>query len=186
MVTIVQAFLVLVTVLFANPFGAQTAAPAPTTVLHQADAAWSDEVDWAHARLEGLGLAPVDVPIHVWADAEAPACAGNAGLFTATAGQRRIDICMPLLDSDLGTEIRRKVLLHELGHAWVHQHVSLDQRTEFMEARGAESWNGSGVSHHARGTEYAANAIMWVALGSSDVPAGATTGYEILTGRHGG
>ena len=151
-------------------------------VLHGADDRWESEIDWAVERFESANLDPVDVTVHVWDDADASSCLGHSAVFkTSEPGTNRIDVCIPYFDGDIGTDVRRKVLLHELSHAWIDQYVGADARQAFMDMRGRTTWNDPDVPHYARGTEHAANAIMWTLHGSVAADDERVAGYDLLT-----
>ena len=55
------------------------------------------------------------------------------------------------------SEIARDTLLHEMGHemghAWVDEHVSATVRERFMTMRGLTAWNDQNVIWDERGFE---------------------------------
>ena len=165
-----------------GPGGAPVAAPS-TITLHGADPGWiaGIEADMSAFVRAGLGAPVVDV--HVWDRDRTEQCRGYAGLFAPTGDRLRVDLCVDFHDTDLGANLRHKLVLHELAHAWVHANVDDPTRKAFMNLRGAEAWNDPEISHYARGTELAANVVMNLLHpeGPSNEQHGC--GYELLTGQ---
>ena len=91
------------------------------------------------------------------------------------------------------SEIARDTLLHEMGHemghAWVDEHVSATVRERFMTMRGLTAWNDQNVIWDERGFEHAAETLTW-ALGHRFLAPGIpdhdpdrlTAAFELLTG----
>jgi hypothetical protein len=52
------------------------------------------------------------------------------------------------------------VTLHELGHAWVHQHLDDDDRAAFVGHRALEHWDEP-ARWYQKGTEHAAEIMAW-------------------------
>jgi hypothetical protein len=55
----------------------------------------------------------------------------------------------------------QRVVLHELAHAWVAEHVSDAERDAFEELRDYESWNDGDSRWEDRGIEQAAEIVAW-------------------------
>jgi hypothetical protein len=159
--------------------------PGPTPVIvadtvrvFGADAEHQRLVRWAFGRYEhaGLEVPPVDVHFHP----DTSGCYGHLG----SALGRRLDICVVIV-----SEIGRDALLHEMGHAWVDENVSVEVRERFMRMRGLTAWNDQGVIWDERGFEHAAETLAWalghrfLAPGIPDHgPVELTAAFELLTG----
>jgi len=134
-------------------------------------------VRWAAARYEtrGLGVPTVDVHFH----SDTSDCYGHLG--SEFGG--RVDVCVVIV-----SEIARETLLHEMGHAWIDEHVTDSVRERFLEMRGLRAWNESTVPWDDRGFEHGAEIIAW-GLGNRYMapsipdrdPARLAAGFELLT-----
>jgi hypothetical protein len=58
-----------------------------------------------------------------------------------------------------------EVVVHELGHVWVHGHTDAATRQALMDLVGVERWNDPDDRWHERGTEWAAETLTWGMLG---------------------
>jgi hypothetical protein len=106
-------------------------------------------IDWAVGRFRAAGLAlpAVEVSFH----ADASGCAGNSGYYL----EGRLDLCA----GHQNTPYARKVIIHELSHAWINLHVSWEMRAAFLKMRGLESWGDPDQAWGLRGSEQAAEVI---------------------------
>ena len=165
---------------------AASQAHEPAIVLHDVDPRWVDSISEDLDRFTDAGLAPVAAVIHVWdASSGSERCHDFAGYFSLPPEGARVDICIDFHDSELGTHLRHKLVLHELAHAWVQANTPRPHRDEFMAVHGAPTWNDPAASHHARGTEIAANAIMYALHPDQPGKPDQICGYERLTGQPG-
>ena len=108
---------------------------------------------WALSRFEtrGLDLPPMTVTFH----RARARCTDFQGLWTSWDGGMRIDICV-------GGDMRRKrILLHELAHAWLSVHLGPDDRDAFVTRRGIQGWSGRHIERESQGIEQAAEIIVW-------------------------
>jgi hypothetical protein len=134
---------------------------------------------WGIERFEIAGLKPPSAEIGFHADPSG--CAGHLGFARGS----HVDVCTTLLNA-----MTRRVLLHELSHVWLDQHVSPWTRMKFMEVRGLASWNSTENQWRLRGFEQAAETISW-AIGErilspqipDNEPAQMAGAYALLTGR---
>lgn len=55
----------------------------------------------------------------------------------------------------------RTLLLHELAHAWLAEHVDAATEQRFVELRGLADWDWIGVTWASRGVEQAAEIVAW-------------------------
>lgn len=58
-------------------------------------------------------------------------------------------------------QMSRRMMLHEMAHAWVEANVSAGLRERFLRLRQLETWNDQEVAWDERGTEHAADIISW-------------------------
>ena len=67
----------------------------------------------------------------------------------------RIDICV-------GGEMKRKrILLHELAHAWLSVHLGPDEGDAFVTRLGLQGWSGRHIEREFQGIEHAAEIMAW-------------------------
>jgi hypothetical protein len=141
----------------------------------------SSDVAWAFGRFGQAGLELPNVEIEMHEDAEA--CGGDFGRHARTDGSSHIDLCLG------PTANLRRVLLHELGHAWVAANLTEAERSAFIELRGLEAWNGT-APWNEKGTEQAAEVIAWALDEDSHLPGrfadhdvdSVTAAFRFLTG----
>lgn len=55
----------------------------------------------------------------------------------------------------------RRVVGHEMAHAWVAHNVTDDQRADFLALRGSTHWHDEAVAWRDNGTEQAAEIVSW-------------------------
>ncbi|MGI9623438.1 MAG: hypothetical protein ACR2PK_11425 [Acidimicrobiales bacterium] len=151
-------------------------------VLIDADPRWSETISWAHSRFSASGLTPPSAGIHVHSGTDQMECHGHAGYFSVGSAGPRVDLCVPFLESALGTELRRKLVLHELAHAWDHENLDEATRQAFMDQRGMEGWNRQADDHNVRGIEHAANTIAYILMPDSLPDNVQSCGFTTLTG----
>ena len=150
----------------------------PGVAVFAQDPAQRRLAEWAVARFERAGLNPPTVEIAFHADASG--CGGHLGY----AKDGHVDVCTVLVN-----EMARRNLLHELGHIWIDQNLSLSARDRFLESRGLSTWNASTADWDDRGYEQGAEIVAW-ALGDriltaqvpDNDPAQLGVAFEILTG----
>jgi hypothetical protein len=135
-------------------------------------------VEWAIERYEraGLELPPLDVVFH-----DDPAgCRGNSGFYSPG----RLDVC-----STDDRDYARKVVVHELAHAWSVANLSAEDRERFLDEQGLDRWSSWEVPWGMRGFERAAEIITW-GVGDRSMrpllpdrdPADLEAVYRMLTG----
>jgi hypothetical protein len=90
------------------------------------------------------------VEIHF--DLDRSGCGGHLGF----AEDGRVDLCTVIVN-----ETTRRILLHELGHVWLDEHVSAVTRARFLELRRISSWNDIRDPWDRRGYEQAAEVLSW-------------------------
>lgn len=135
---------------------------------------------WALERYQaaGLDLPPIEIRFH----RDPAGCLDNSGFYRSG----RLHIC----SVDNTVAYSRKVVVHELAHAWSEAHLTAEDRERFLDIRELRSWNSLEVPWGLRGTEQAAEIITW-GLGEGEIgpllPAPVDTEtlaslYELLTG----
>jgi hypothetical protein len=142
-------------------------------------------VTWAFDRFDRAGLALPEV-ILTFHDDLGP-CNGYYGSFRAS-DPLRVDICG--FNGNRFLPMPRKMILHELSHAWLQSNVSQEVRARFLEFRGLDKWAEQSVDWTERGFEHAAEVMAWALLDEEKrlltVPDTSTEifgeAYTILTG----
>jgi hypothetical protein len=135
---------------------------------------------WALARYSdaGLELPGVEIDFH----RDPSGCRGNSGFYL----DLHLDVCV----AGQSDAYARRVLVHELAHAWSDARLSLEERDRFLRLRGLDSWDSSDDPWAGRGFEQAAEVMTWalgdgatrILLPDRDDPEGLTTAYRSLTG----
>lgn len=120
---------------------------------------------WAFGRFDAAGLPPPAPRSITFYPAAPDRCAFNAGLASGAAlteltlcfGTREActrHLCPPW------TVQARRVVLHELAHTWMAQHLTDDVREQYV-ARVHLRWNDPADAWGDRGIERAADTIAW-------------------------
>jgi hypothetical protein len=78
-------------------------------------------------------------------------CKGHSGLFRTGADIWQVDVC----------DVAPWVILHEMGHAWTALYLSRQQRDQFVQSWGLETWNEQATPWRLRGAEHAADTVAW-------------------------
>jgi len=107
-------------------------------------------VEWALERYEraGLELPSLDVVFH----GDPSGCHGNSGFYSPG----RLDVC-----SFDQRDYARKVVVHELAHAWSAVNLTAEDRERFLHLQGLDVWSSWEVPWGMRGFERAAEIITW-------------------------
>jgi hypothetical protein len=152
---------------------------------------------WSFDRFQAAGLAFPELAGVSFAPADA--CVRRGGLTTPSSDGAHVVVCVDTVDAcdpspaDCAafTTPARLGLLHELGHAWLLDHIDAATRMRFLEFSALEAWADTSAPWHDRGVEQAAEILAWglmtdppelVRLGRP--PCGhLVAGYTILTGR---
>jgi hypothetical protein len=157
----------------------QGEAPAPTigpaTPRERALTTWV----LARYRSAGLELPAVEIEFHP----TGAGCRNNSGFYRAS----HLDMCI----ADQSDEYARRVMVHELAHAWSEFNLSADDRTRFLGLRGLQTWNSWDQPWGLRGFEQAAEVLTWgvgdgatrILLPDRDDVDALRVAYESLTGR---
>lgn len=151
-------------------------------------------IGWALGRFEQAGLAPPPVT-SVAFDPYDPCCDEALGLATFTGATTDVLVCgdaESLCDEDgcLTDRPSRRLLLHELAHAWLNAYADESTQDAFTDLMGLPTWDDTTEPWAFRGIEWAAETLAW---GLHDQPVGMfqfgdpscatlTEGFALLTG----
>jgi hypothetical protein len=131
-------------------------------VLIGLSASQAHVVSHAVALYAEAGLVLPPVVVHGSDDREA--CDGRDGLHRPDDQGSEIFVC-----SSKANDWFRRVVLHELAHAWAESGLTVEHRDAFQALRGWEHWlNYELADWRDNGTEQAAEIIAW---GVSDLAA---------------
>ena len=103
-------------------------------------------LDFAFDRFDVAGFDRPNVTIEFPEDRTD--CFGYGGVYLPNT--KTVRICL-MIDT---------TIVHELAHAWLDENLSEDQRTDFLNIRGLESWAYEG-DWDEQGAEHAAEIITW-------------------------
>ncbi|NNC91335.1 MAG: hypothetical protein HKN80_02460, partial [Acidimicrobiia bacterium] len=112
-------------------------------------------------------------------------CGGYKGLYSSGENTPRLDLC-----TSGRTPIAERLILHELGHAWVHHNLTDSQRQAFVTLQDLPAWTGATLDWGDRGSEQAAEILAWGLQETSrpprsipnNDPESLTTAFHQLTG----
>ena len=108
---------------------------------------------WTLGRYEAMGL---ELPaMTVTFHRERSNCWDFQGLWISGEDGMRVEICVG------GEMKRRRILLHELAHAWLADNLDQADRDEFVARHGLAGWSGLHIEHDLQGVEHAAEVIVW-------------------------
>ena len=124
-------------------------------------------------------------PVRLVGTTDTTPCEGRAGVAYRRESHTEIFLC-----TTAAGQAEEWVIIHELAHAWDHHSLTEERRAAFQALRGAPSWRSRDVAWHERGTEQAAEIMVWALI---DRPVGVVRiydnsceqlreGYETLTG----
>lgn len=163
----------------------ETVEVAPGVVVTDGSPEQVEAVRWATLRFDraGLELPSVEVSFH----ADRSSCRDNPGAGTLVEGAYLVDVCVADDDPEV---LLSWTLLHELAHAWGHG-LTEERREGFLSLRGLTEWNDRERPWAERGTEHAAEIVMWGLMDRPVVPTrlpgddcrSLEAGYLALTGR---
>lgn len=153
-------------------------------------------VAWGFDRFVDAGLgAPAVDAVAFDASAHAVQCADRRhGLALDLGEATQLYLCFEeeqaCADEDCD-ELRlrvRQLMLHEIGHAWLNDHVGEQTQQAFVDLMGLEGWRGESIRWSERGVEQAANVLAWgvtderVDATGDTACAELTAAFELLTG----
>lgn len=111
-------------------------------------------VRWAVALYDEAGLELP--PVRFIAHSTDQACFGRIGAAYARTDHTEIALC-----TEKSGTVLEFLLVHELAHAWDHHGLDAERRQPFLDLRGLDEWRGSDVEWNDRGTEQAAEIVLW-------------------------
>lgn len=133
------------------PVVGEAGARAASPQLTQSEAAL---VAWARDRFVAAGL---DAPAVTVAFTPGPEnCGGFEGRYYSAT--ETVSVCVGEHASEL---VRRTNLLHEMSHAWAHNHLDAASRAAFVELRNTPTWGSWDFAWTDRATEHAAVVMAW-------------------------
>jgi hypothetical protein len=156
---------------------------------------WQRVVGWSLDQFTRAGLPAPDVAI-VTFDPLDPRCTGRCGLASSSP-PATILLCVDAAGQTSSGPLTGSVplwpthlVLHEIAHVWIDQHLDATTRDRFVERVGLTSWDDPFSTWDQRGNEWAAETIAWglidrvctlTALGAPPCEQLAEA-YETLTG----
>lgn len=126
-------------------------ASAPRGIMITGGTAEQRELaSWAITRFEAAGLELP--PVMIRFNAGGNGCDGHLGYSRDDV----VDVCSTLVNA-----MSRRIVLHELAHAWAAVNVTGAARERFLRLRGLDVWNDVAVPWNERGFEHAAEIVGW-------------------------
>lgn len=169
--------------------GTVTAA-GQTIEMRNGTAGADDLVGWAMARFLAAQLtAPAVTSVAFSEEAHQAQCSGDdRGLAVKKGSDYQIYLCLTV--DGAASPYARELMLHELAHVWMWQHLSEPLQRDFVARMGLPTWDATNVAWEQRGIEHAAAVIAW---GLTDEPvqsrlvakrscAELAEAFELLTG----
>ncbi len=115
-------------------------------------------------RFERAGL---ELPaLSVTFDPGEAACDGALGHHRFTGTRSHIEVCAEHI---VEPAKQRYVFAHELAHAWLESTLDEQARGEYVTHAGLPAWDDDAVPWELRGSEHAADTIVWGVLGHRGV-----------------
>ncbi len=135
--------------------------------VRNGNAGADDLVRWAMDRFPAARLsAPVVASVAFSEAAQRAECSGeDRGLALKTGSDYRVYLCLEVGGS--APPSARELMLHELAHVWMWQHLEEPLQRQFVARMQLPTWDATNVPWDQRGIEQAASVIAW---GLSDAP----------------
>ncbi|MEE8331683.1 MAG: hypothetical protein V3R84_07910, partial [Acidimicrobiia bacterium] len=137
-----------------------------TMTIHNGTPDLESLLRWGLERFADAGLAEPRVDSVTFEPSRG--CEGVSGLVNDAASSRDLFLCFYERDLCPGNgqcsqpaRGVRVTVLHELGHAWMLDHVSDETRSLLLELSSRETWRGQGVPWADLGVEYSAEVLAW-------------------------
>jgi hypothetical protein len=130
-------------------------------------------VRWGLERFAAAGL-PLPPVASVTFLSSKSTCRGHHGLFEGADDQVRITLCYTLdticVDDPCSTwyPAPRHTLLHELAHAWTEEHMTAQEKQDYLALEGLDQWSDTTDPWADRGIERAAQAIAFALSGTPE------------------
>lgn len=142
--------------------------PSGSVQMRNGGPAWDRVVSWSLDRFTQARLPAPDVSVVAF-DPFDPRCIGRCGLASSTP-PASVLICLDAAGlnqvssghlTDAVPLWPTRLVLHELAHVWIDQHVEAPARHRLMEHYGLASWDDLSSTWEQRGKEWAAETIVW-------------------------
>lgn len=158
--------------------------------VHNGSAGANDLVRWAVERFAAAELTAPDVASVAFnEEAHRAECSGDdKGLALKVGADFRVYLCLTV--NGPAPPLARDLILHELAHVWMWQHLSARVQRQFVARLELPTWDATDVPWEQRGFEQAAAVIAW---GLGDEPLNSrilgalscpdrVAAFELLTG----
>ena len=154
------ALLIIVTSTLVSLPRSEATAPVTGIVSETVTAEDQAAYDSVIATFESAGF---EVPVFRAAfHATKDSCQGFRGLHVSgDDGVSTIHVCATHSDPQIQASWRTRTLLHEAAHARIDQNVTETTKASFAETRGLDNWADGTQDWAQRGTEHAAEVLMW-------------------------
>jgi hypothetical protein len=125
-----------------------------------------DLIEWSFDRFAAVGMAEPRLDSVTFEPTRR--CEGVGG--RVTAGDDAHDLVLCIDEPDLCGQPEscsvpllaiRSAMLHEMGHAWLHDNTDAASRNQLLEVSRRSVWSSSDIPWVERGVEYAAEIIAW-------------------------
>ncbi len=104
-------------------------------------------VDFASDRFDSQNLELPEIKIQFHDSLET--CGLHQGLYVERT--KSLHMC----------SVDKKIMLHEMAHAWANLNMTSERQQAFVEWLGLKTWNGHDEAWEDRATEHAAETIAW-------------------------
>lgn len=109
-------------------------------------------------RAAGLAVPDFQAKFH----ASTAPCGGSWGLHVRDRSSgSTVNVCYTNDRAGTQQALRLRTLLHEMAHVWIYESFSTDDKETFMALRGLTAWQGSDAPWFDRGSEQAAEILIW-------------------------
>jgi hypothetical protein len=135
----------------------------------------------------GLDIAAASIRFH---DSK-ELCRDGLGVIDDDQPEPVVEICVVHNNPGIRAELQQRILVHELSHLWLEEHLTHDAKRAVMDLWGIDEWTSRDAPWQTLGIERAAETMAWnlyvgdtwfdVRIGSGDCPE-RTTAFLILTG----
>lgn len=142
--------------------------PAGPVQIHNGGPAWERVVSWSVEQFTRAGLPAPDVSIVAF-DPLDPRCGGRCGRAFTTP-PTTVLICLDAAGMDQTSPRHQpdtvplwpaRLVLHELAHVWIEQHVDTPTRHQLLAHIGLPSWDDPSTAWEQHGEEWAAETLAW-------------------------
>lgn len=158
-----------------EPFGERVTGtvygPAGPVQIRNGGETWNRVVKWSLDQFARAGLPAPDVAVVAF-DPFDPRCTERWALASSIP-PATVLICVDAAGLDRTTSRQptgsvplwpARLVLHELAHVWIDQHLDTPTRHRFLEHVGLTSWDDPTSPWNQRGSEWAADTIAWALI----------------------